>query len=253
MLSSQAIRFAVGHLPRRSFEKAAVIKPPDDVSDSVFVIETGRAQCFYMTPQGSDAVFGELGPGELIGDLAAMDGGVPDACYEAIERTTVILFRRDQFLEQLRLSAPFAEAYARRLCTRVRRLNQLYVESRVLPMRERLFAELIRLSMRTDSGRTVIAPAPTHAELARRIASQRETVTKQMSALSRAGIVSLEGQMIVIEKLGELQAVLRDHLGDMAACPAGSPAPPRELDHRPGPAAMAGSFRLAPSDINLQK
>lgn len=106
-------------------------------------------------------------------------------------------------------------------------------------MRERLFAELIRLSLRTDTGRIVIAPAPTHAELARRIASQRETVTKQMSALARSGIISLEGQTIVVEKLGELQAVLRDHLGDMAASPSVAPAQGRELHHRPGIAAMA--------------
>lgn len=227
------------HLPRRCFDKGAVIKQPDDVSETVFLIEGGRAQCFYMTPHGSDAVLCELGAGHFIGDLAALDGGVPGVCYEALERTTAILFRRDQFLEQLRLSPSFAEAYTRRLCTRVRLLNQLYVESRVLPMRERLFAELIRLSLRTDSGRIVIAPAPTHAELARRIASQRETVTKQMSALARSGIISLDGQTIVIEKLAELQAVLRDHLGDIAANPAAPPAALREVHHRPAGTAMA--------------
>ncbi len=239
MLNIEALAFSSEHLPRRCFDKGAVIKQPDDESDTVYLIESGRAQCFYMTPHGSDAVMGEFGPGDFVGDLAALDGGVPGACYEALERTTAALFRRDQFLEQLRLSPPFAEAYTRRLCTRVRLLNQLYVESRVLPMRERLFAELIRLSLRTDSGRIVIAPAPTHAELARRIASQRETVTKQMSALARSGIISLDGQTIVIEKLAELQAVLRDHLGDIAANPAAPPAALREVHHRPAGAAVA--------------
>ncbi|WP_056711465.1 Crp/Fnr family transcriptional regulator [Bosea sp. Leaf344] len=239
MLRNYETVHAMERLPRRSFEKGAVIRQPDDLSETVLLIESGRAQCFYMTPQGSDAVLGELGAGDFIGDLQALDGGIPDACYEALERTSAILFRRDEFLERLRLSAPFAEAYTRRLCTRVRLLNQLYVESRVLPMRERLFAELIRLSLRTETGRIVIAPAPTHAELARRIASQRETVTKQMSALARSGIISLEGQTIIIEKPGDLQAALRDHLGDMAACPPDSPAPERELRHRPRAAAMA--------------
>ncbi|MFN3672970.1 MAG: Crp/Fnr family transcriptional regulator [Bosea sp. (in: a-proteobacteria)] len=226
-------------LPRRVFDKGAFIKQPDDATETVFMIESGRVQCFYMTPQGSDAVFGEMAAGDFIGDLAALDGGVAGICYEAMERTTAVLFRRDQFLEQLRVSGPFAEAYARRLCSRVRLLNQLYVESRILPMRERLYSELIRLSRQTDAGRIIIAPAPTHAELARRIASQRETVTKQMSALAKAGIVRLDGQTIVIERFAELQAVLRDHLGDMASRPA-TPTPAlRELDHRPPVAAMA--------------
>ena len=47
------------------FDKGAVIKQPDDESDTVFLIESGRAQCFYMTPQGSDAVLGELAAGRF--------------------------------------------------------------------------------------------------------------------------------------------------------------------------------------------
>lgn len=104
MLNSSAVFSAMEGMPRRGFEKGAVIRQPDDASDTVFLIESGRAQCFYMTPQGSDAVLGELGAGDFIGDLAALDGGLPGACYEALECTIAILFRREQFLEQLRLS-----------------------------------------------------------------------------------------------------------------------------------------------------
>lgn len=202
-------------LPRKVFHKGAIIKQPDDSSDSVYLIETGRVQTFYISPQGLDVVFSELNPGDFIGDLSAIDGDLPFAYFEAKEDTTTVVFRRSQFLGALRQSPQFAEVVAQTLCSRLRAINQLYLESRLLPMRTRLYTELIRLSSRDEAGALAISPAPTHSELARRIASQRETVTKQMSHLAKEGVIDGSRDRIRILNEGYFRTEITNILGTM--------------------------------------
>jgi CRP/FNR family cyclic AMP-dependent transcriptional regulator len=58
-----------------------------------------------------------------------------------------------------------------------------------------------------------ISPTPTHAELARRIASQRETVTKQMSQLARMGVIDSSDGLITIADEAYFRAEISNALG----------------------------------------
>lgn len=206
---------ALALLPRKVFGRGTIIKQPDDSSDSVYLIETGKVQTFYISPQGMDVLFSELTPGDFIGDLSAIDGELPFAYFEAKEDTTTVVFRRSQFLSALRQSPQFAEVVAQTLCSRLRAVNQLYVESRLLPMKTRLYTELLRLSSRDAAGSLAISPAPTHSELARRIASQRETVTKQMSQLVKEGVIDGSRDRIRILDEGYFRNEITNVLGTM--------------------------------------
>lgn len=213
------LRFTVGleldRLPRRSFAQGAILRRPDETPDTVYLIDTGTVRPFFTSPHGLDALFADLSSGDFVGDLTAIDGQSLDIYFEAITETTVFVLRRNQFLEILKNSPDFAWDVARRLCERLRTLNRLYIENRVLPMKARLYAELIRLSSSSDDGEISISPPPTHAELARRIASQRETVTKQISALAKDGILRQSGNKMIIERIDELRHRVSGFLGDL--------------------------------------
>jgi CRP-like cAMP-binding protein len=77
-----------------------------------------------------------------------------------------------------------------------------------LPARERLAAELLRLSRQRADGRRVISPPPPHHLLAARIGVRRETVSLALSSLAREGLVELSPRAIALPLPEGLRAVI---------------------------------------------
>jgi CRP-like cAMP-binding protein len=198
---------------RRSLKKGAIIRHPDDDLNQVYLIESGRIVGLFLGPQGHDVAFPEMGAGDCFGDLSRFSAADPVTYFEALEDSVVLALGREQFAECFRAMPELAELYAATLFRHLLNLKQLYIESRLLPMKARLYAELIRLANRDHRGRLGISPAPTHAELAQRVASQRETVTKQMSQLAKMGIIDSSRSQIVITDEAYLRTEISKSLG----------------------------------------
>ena len=83
-------------------------------------------------------------------------------------------------------------------------------------VRDRLIGELLRMAegFPNVNGRVEISPAPTHFELASRIATHREAVSREMSSLAKkSGVLGKEHKTLVINNVDDLRA-LRDDKGD---------------------------------------
>jgi DNA-binding GntR family transcriptional regulator len=60
----------------------------------------------------------------------------------------------------------------------------------------------------------MIFPAPTHAELASRVSTHREAVTRGLGELARAGIIEKRGGTLVIRDVETLAAMVNDVLSE---------------------------------------
>jgi CRP-like cAMP-binding protein len=103
-----------------------------------------------------------------------------------------------------RLFAALAEA-------RERYIRQI-VELSTLSVRARIHSELMRLcrgSQSADGSATILYP-PTHADLANRVSTQREAVSRELSALQALGIVKRRDGALFVPSVAKL-AVLLDH------------------------------------------
>jgi CRP-like cAMP-binding protein len=96
------------------------------------------------------------------------------------------------------------------LVSQIRALDNRATEHANFDIRERLSAELLRLSRATADGRVVVSPPPTHAELAARISTHREAVTKCLSALEREGAVLRGRGAITLVDPGRLRQIVED-------------------------------------------
>jgi hypothetical protein len=94
-------------------------------------------------------------------------------------------------------SSSLSAATLRRLTRIIRSHQQRVVEFSTLPVRSRIHTELLRLARLSPPGpdRTsaVVSPAPTHAEIASRISTHREAVTRELNELARAKLVENRG------------------------------------------------------------
>ena len=200
---SSLLEFAVHHgrdldLHERRFPRGSLLFVPHDEANCVFVIRRGRLRVYIPTVGGSDVFLAELSAGEIVGEVSAISGNRESTVVEAVEDTDTYVFTRSSFLRVLRDCPEGALEVMRTLCGRLKSLNQRHIENVSLPMAARLAAELGRLAKRGADGILRIERAPTHAELANKIGSHREAVTKQLRLLARQGGVRVRRGLIEI-------------------------------------------------------
>jgi CRP/FNR family transcriptional regulator, cyclic AMP receptor protein len=100
------------------------------------------------------------------------------------------------------------EGVLKALVADARALNERATEHANFDVRHRLCAELLRLSRTTREGRVVVSPPPTHAELAARISTHREAVTKILNALARDGLIERTPGAIALRDVAELRRIV---------------------------------------------
>src|SRR5438445_7389148 len=72
----------------RSFEAHALLFKQGETADCVLLIETGHVKIVYQDPQGRQTVLGVRGPGDLIGEFAALTGSARTAGVVALQPVT---------------------------------------------------------------------------------------------------------------------------------------------------------------------
>jgi CRP-like cAMP-binding protein len=91
-------------------------------------------------------------------------------------------------------------------------LSDRVIEYGLLPVPTRIKLELFRLAQRQMRGpnSAEIHPAPTHMEIASRVATHREAVTRELRRLAKSGIVVRQGRRLLIADLDALRSSLGD-------------------------------------------
>jgi CRP-like cAMP-binding protein len=175
-------------------------------SREVYFVLSGRARVNLYSPDGRDVTFRDIGPGDIFGELAAIDGAPRSANVVALVDTTIASLRANEFWQVLRDHPAVAAATLRRLVRLVRSLSERIYEFSTFAVRNRIHAELLRLGRdhTIAANQATIDPAPTHAEIASRISTHREAVSRELSDLVRAGVIVRQGQALLIKDVARL-------------------------------------------------
>lgn len=199
----------VGQARGRRYAVGEPILRCGDLSREVYFIASGVVRVIYFSTVGREVVFRDMHAGAMFGELSALDGKPRSADVHALDDTFVVVLSQDQFLALLAVEAGFARHVLEKMAVRVRELSERVVEFSTLQVDARVRMELLRL-MRRDpaqpgSGR--LAPVPTHQDIANRIGTHREAVTRALSQLTRAGLIERLGAVLVIPDLERLRMV----------------------------------------------
>ena len=181
----------------------------EDVTTDVFFVVQGSVRVLIRTADGDHTqILGDFVTGDLVGEMSAIDDAPRSARVEALVRTRLCVVPAAAFLD-LAFAARSVGLHLMRLLTaRIRGQNQRLLEHTVLPTRLRLAAELLRLSRPGPDGTRIVSPPPTHEELAARIGARRETVSRELSSLTRAGLLRRTRAAFVLDNPAALHAVV---------------------------------------------
>ena len=169
-------------------------------SDSVYVVLKGRVQVTLYSMGGREVILRTLAEGALFGELAAIDGKPRSATIVAASDCTLAAIDGAVFREAVAADPESALWLARRLTAQIRDLTDRVFELNALRVSSRLHCELLRLCGEADPRATqvTIEPAPTHADLAARIGTHREAITREMGDLADKGILTQDRRRITI-------------------------------------------------------
>src|SRR6185437_494027 len=120
------------------------------------------------------------------------------------------------FRELLQSGMGGAQALVPRLVRTISALTTRVYEFSTLALINRIQAELLRLaSLGSKQGKVArIVPAPTHVEIASRISTHREAVTRELNRLSKIGIIERRGGTLLVKDVDRLAEMVHDATGE---------------------------------------
>jgi len=194
---------------RMPMRREQIIIADETQSTDVFLIIAGRVQISLLSSHGRETILREMGPGRIFGELAAIDGSPRSANVVAVENGVLAVLSGGEFRDFLSNVPEAGFWMAQQLAGRVRNLTEKVFELATMPVSNRLQSELARLAIVAgiSADRSVIAQVPTHADLAARIGTHREAVTREIGLLTGDGIVTQKGRTMTINSVTRLQAL----------------------------------------------
>jgi len=188
-------------------------------TDIYFVLE-GSFNVIVYSANGREVSLRTLNAGDTFGELAAVDGLPRSASVVAETEARVAALRREDFLAAVRQSPDTALWLSRMLTAKVREMNERVFELSALNVQARLHCELLRLAKTgVDPGTLLIDPAPTHAELANRIGTHREAVTREMRALVDRKIIRAGRRTLEFIDVARLEHFVGQAVGERLEVP----------------------------------
>jgi CRP-like cAMP-binding protein len=198
----------------RRFDPEEVLVDFDEPSTDVYFLLSGEVRVLMRTASGKEVILYEMKPGDLFGELAALDGVPRSANVTALTRGEACMMPASVFKEILFSHQPVAERLFCLMASRIRELNARFMEQTVLDLRHRLYWELLRLSTpRQDrSGERVITPPPFHHIVAARIGCRREQITREFTMLTQEGLIERTRGALILRQPDVLKARVTEAL-----------------------------------------
>jgi CRP/FNR family transcriptional regulator, cyclic AMP receptor protein len=211
-LPRSEIEALAGHAHARTFARGAVVCRRGDTSDTLFVVTAGRVKVSIVTSEARDITLNFLGPGDLIGEIAVLDGGARTADVTALEKTEAMLLHRRDLMPVLLRNPPVLLEIIGVLCEKLRHASAL-VEDSSLALSRRMAAAVHRLSQQHGRKRgeeIVIDLRLSQSELATYAGLSRENVNRQLALLRDRHVIRMEDHKLVVIDEAALLAQVAD-------------------------------------------
>jgi CRP/FNR family cyclic AMP-dependent transcriptional regulator len=189
--------------------KSQIVIAEGTDSTDVYLVRSGKLRISLSAANGREILLRDIGPGALVGELAAIDGGLRSASVAALEEAELACQRAEDFIRFLGEVPQAGLWMTRQLAARVRDLTERTTELATLPIAGRVQRELLRLAAEAggEGDQAIIRPMPTHAEIASRLGTHREAVTRELNQLAQEGIVRQAGRQTEILSVAKLYAL----------------------------------------------
>jgi CRP/FNR family transcriptional regulator, cyclic AMP receptor protein len=194
---------------RRHYERGAALFTEGDRSVWTGLICRGRVKLASVDLDGRETVLAVLSHGELLGELAAVDGEPRGATATALDEVELAIVQADDFAEFLRTHGDVGLAVLRAVSQRLRQSSRRQADLGVVDIGVRVARVLVEMAERFGdnhaSGVRVALPL-TQSELASWVGASRETTVRALRRLREQGLIDTGRREVRVVDLDALRA-----------------------------------------------
>jgi CRP/FNR family transcriptional regulator len=192
----------------RQFVAGEVVFREGDESSTCYVVRNGRARAVREHPDGRSITLANFGPGDIFGELAMFDDERRSATIETLEDTEAIAILGGDMRRLLSEHAEIAVKLLASLGRRLRETNERLARQSFQTVQSRVASVLMQLVAGAQSEGAAqgdVLITSTQASLAQLAGSSRESASRFLAVLERAGIISQGRGKLVVHDPGALE------------------------------------------------
>jgi CRP/FNR family cyclic AMP-dependent transcriptional regulator len=180
-------------------------------SSEVFFVIEGAVNIVSFSSTGREITFAEVGFGETVGELAAIDGQPRSASVVATEDSLLAILPAESFIELLKRNGEVAFALLQRMSGIVRKGTDQVIQVSSVAATNRVYSELLSRAEQdpTVPDLWVIKPLPPIRELASTVGTTRELVSNTLNRLYPSGLIRRKGTNLYIMDRSALEELVK--------------------------------------------
>jgi CRP/FNR family transcriptional regulator, cyclic AMP receptor protein len=182
----------------KAYPRNAVIVNEGDDTDAFYVIVSGRVKVYASDDDGREIVLTTQEAGDYFGELV-LDGGPRSASVMTLEPSRLAVITKPRFRQFLTSHPSFASQLVERLIARVRDLTSSVKSLALMDVYGRVARLMLDLAVE-ENGKWVVAEKLTQQEIADRVGSSREMVSRIFKDLTAGRYISIDKMRITIHR-----------------------------------------------------
>jgi CRP/FNR family transcriptional regulator len=187
----------------RSFGAGEVVFREGDEGDTCYIVRLGQARAIREHSDGRSITLATFGPGEIFGELAMFDDERRSATVEAIEEVDAIAILGADMRRLLREHADISYKLVIALGRRLRLTNERLARQSFQTVQSRVasvLADMVASARSQGAGENDVLITATQSDLAQLAGSSRESASRFLAVLERAGVITQgRGRLVVHE------------------------------------------------------
>ncbi len=197
MLPEDQLAVLTTVVSRKSFARDAIIIAAGNVTDSLYVVISGRLKAIIGDKTGREIILTMLGPGEYFGEMVPIDDGTRSASVIALEPGELLVLSKHDFRKCLSDNFEMAMTMLRCSVQRLREADRKIGRLALMDVYGRVAGLLLDMSETID-GQHVITRKIVKTEMASMIGASREMVTRVMKDLQAGGFIEVRGNSMYL-------------------------------------------------------
>jgi CRP/FNR family transcriptional regulator len=194
----------------KTYQPKEIIFADGERAEGFFVIVSGQVKIYKLSPDGREQILHIYGVGEPFAEVALFAGARYPAFAESLSSSQLLFFPKEKFLALISQNPQLSLNMIALLALRLRRFASLVEELSLKDVTARLAKYLLNLAcdlrVTKESGATIPLDI-TKGELAKRLGTVKETLSRTFARLEQQQVIEVKGRLIVIRDFQRLQGL----------------------------------------------
>jgi CRP/FNR family cyclic AMP-dependent transcriptional regulator len=182
-------------LQHRSYARNACILQAGELTDTLYIILSGRARIIIDDGRGREVILTVLGPNEFFGEMSLIDAQPRSATVEAVEACEVLFISKAAFMRCLEGNFDAAMLMLKSVVGRLREADRKIASLALMDVYGRV-ARLLMESAQEIDGRWVVEPGS--EQISRMVGASREMVSRVLKDLRDKGLIVRDKRKIIV-------------------------------------------------------